>query len=260
MNLPTIQSLWIGNPLSKLERLCVQSFLDHGHEFHLYTYGEVGNIPAGCTVKDGNKILPAKDIFQYRGGSYAGFSNWFRYEMLMKLGGFWVDMDMVCVRPFDFGDEFVFGKSTYHGANTAVIGGRHAALEALCEYCRQYPKAMPFDSKKNRSRKFRARLFRQGREGAKFGHIGGPSIFTDALKYHGVFDAAKPHTYFYPIGWLNYDSIFDETFANDSPFVKDTHAIHIWNDGRRRDTQIDKNAAFPHDSLIEQLKRRHNIR
>ncbi len=42
--LPIIQSLWIGNPLSKLERLCIQSFIDHGHEFHLYTYATVGSL------------------------------------------------------------------------------------------------------------------------------------------------------------------------------------------------------------------------
>jgi hypothetical protein len=45
--------------LSKMEQLCVKSFIDHNLEYHLYTYGEVKNIPEGVIVKDGNEILPA---------------------------------------------------------------------------------------------------------------------------------------------------------------------------------------------------------
>ena len=52
-----IQSLWIGDSLSKSEQLCVKSFVDNGHEFHLYIYGDVKNIPEGVIVKDGNEIV-----------------------------------------------------------------------------------------------------------------------------------------------------------------------------------------------------------
>ena len=47
MKLPIIQSFWVGEPLSKLEQLCIQSFLDNGHEFHLYVYDDVQGIPEG---------------------------------------------------------------------------------------------------------------------------------------------------------------------------------------------------------------------
>ena len=40
-DLPIIQSLWIGQRLSDLERLCIRSFLQKGHPFHLYTYNEI---------------------------------------------------------------------------------------------------------------------------------------------------------------------------------------------------------------------------
>ena len=33
-----IQSLWIGPRLSNMEHLCIKSFIDHGHKFHLYIY------------------------------------------------------------------------------------------------------------------------------------------------------------------------------------------------------------------------------
>ncbi len=87
MRLPIIQSLWIGDDLTNVEKLCVQSFLNNGHEFHLYTYTDIGGIPSGAVVKDGTAILPSSEIFKYKGGSYAGFADWFRYALLAKLGG-----------------------------------------------------------------------------------------------------------------------------------------------------------------------------
>ncbi|WP_424947946.1 hypothetical protein [Candidatus Spongiihabitans sp.] len=82
MTLPIIQSLWIGDECSQMERLCVQSYLDHGHEFHLYTYADIGGIPDGAVVKDGNEVLPRREIFRSHNGRLGPFSDWFRYELL----------------------------------------------------------------------------------------------------------------------------------------------------------------------------------
>jgi hypothetical protein len=100
-----IQSLWIGPELSKLEQLCLKSFIDNGHEFHLYTYAEIKNVPEGVIIKDGNEILDESEIFRYKNGSVSAFSNLFRLTMLYKKGGYWVDTDVICVRPFKFDEE-----------------------------------------------------------------------------------------------------------------------------------------------------------
>jgi len=60
------QSLWIGNELSNMEKLSIKSFIDSGHVYHLYTYGEVKGIPDGTIVKDGNDILNEDEIFTYK--------------------------------------------------------------------------------------------------------------------------------------------------------------------------------------------------
>lgn len=49
-----IQTLWIGDSLSSMERLCLSSFFQNGHEVHLYVYSDVANIPPGIIVKDGD--------------------------------------------------------------------------------------------------------------------------------------------------------------------------------------------------------------
>lgn len=261
MKLPIIQSLWIGSPLSNFEKLCIQSFLDHGHEFHLYVYDEVGGIPSGVTVKSANEILSHNLIFRYSNGSVAGFSNWFRYEMLAKHGGMWVDMDMICLKPFAFGDEFVVGyydEDPANGVNTAVCGGRNEIWRLLSDSCRDHPKFQPWDSPKIIWRKLRRKLKRKGLDGSPFGQIGGPRPLSEALQYFDLMKLAKPNTYFYPLRVKHWDSIFDETFSGGANFGDDVFGMHLWNEHARRHG-YDKNQNFPHGSLFEQLKRKHKI-
>ena len=87
-----IQSLWIGPSLSKLEQVCLKSFIDNDMEFHLYTYEDVDNVPDGVIIKDGNTILDKSEIFRYNNGSVSAFSNLFRlivsenFAMRLPLG------------------------------------------------------------------------------------------------------------------------------------------------------------------------------
>ena len=119
-----IQGLWIGEALSTMERLSIASFLAHGHEYHLYTYEDVKNVPAGTHIRDANEILPASAIFQYREQkSFSGFANYFRYKLLLERGGWWCDLDVVALRPFDFSAEYVFGEETTGSLQPAVNSG-----------------------------------------------------------------------------------------------------------------------------------------
>ena len=101
-----VQSLWIGPRLSTMEQLCIRSFLAHGHEFHLYTYNDVAGIPEGTVIKDGNDIMPESAIAKYT--HVVNFADTFRYKLLLDRGGWYVDMDMICLHPFDFLSPYVF--------------------------------------------------------------------------------------------------------------------------------------------------------
>jgi mannosyltransferase OCH1-like enzyme len=112
-----INSLWIGNSLSIMELLTIKSFMDHGHEFHLWLYSEMEtSLPEGVVLEDANQIIPEDKIFSYKNanqyghgkGSFAGFSDIFRYKLLYEKGGWWVDMDVTCLKPFNFKSDFVF--------------------------------------------------------------------------------------------------------------------------------------------------------
>ena len=80
----------------------MKSFVDHGHDYDLYSYSSP-TVPKGVRVLDADEILPRNEIFYYRRGrergSVAGFSNLFRYRLLALRGGWWVDTDVICLSP-----------------------------------------------------------------------------------------------------------------------------------------------------------------
>lgn len=109
-------SLWIGKKLGETELLTLASFAEHGHEINLWLYDDVKNIPAEANIKDANEIIPQSQIFQYSEngkidwgkGSFAGFSDIFRYKLLFEKGGWWVDMDVTCLKQIQTDDEYFF--------------------------------------------------------------------------------------------------------------------------------------------------------
>jgi len=247
-----IQSLWIGSPLSNLEKLCVQSFLDHGHEFHLYTYADVAGVPDDATIKDGNEILPEADIF-YRGkagNSPIGFSNWFRYALLHKLGGWWADMDTVCLKPFEFDEEIVLMAADNFMLNTSVMKfpEGHECMLALANACRNHLDEQPWDDDADKRAKLRLRRSRAGQDQLPLG----PSLLRKAVRHYGLEKHIKPFMYFAPINEVGF---LDDSFREGLQFYPTTHALHVSNSRFR----VNKNANYAPVSIYEQLKRKHNI-
>ena len=110
--------------MTAIERLSITSFIENGHTFDLYSYGAIQGIPEGTQLRNAAEILPVERVFRYRDhSSYAGFSNFFRYKLLSERGGWWVDLDAVCLKPFDFDDEFVFCPSSSRMAGRCRTSG-----------------------------------------------------------------------------------------------------------------------------------------
>ena len=104
-----IKSAWIGGKIGTMEKLCIGSFLRNGHKFHLYVSGDVGEVPKGTEIFDIEDVLPSS-IFAAKDFSKnpASFSDIFRYHLIHSVGGWWVDLDTYCMRPFNFESEYVF--------------------------------------------------------------------------------------------------------------------------------------------------------
>ena len=112
-----IQSMWVGNKISKIERLSMQSFQSNGMSYTLYVYNDVKNIPDGVNIDDANKILHESEVTTYKKGpgkgSYAGFADYFRWALMYKVGGVWVDTDVICLKNFSTKKNKVAGEIIY---------------------------------------------------------------------------------------------------------------------------------------------------
>jgi hypothetical protein len=232
----TIQGLWIGSKLSALEQLSISSFLANGHSYHLYVYDEPAGVPSGTILRDGNKILPASMIFQYRDHkSYSAFSNYFRYKLLLERGGWWCDTDVICLRPFDFEDRYVFATEPVLGGETITSGVMKSprgsdAMSYAWRVCGE---------------KDRATLV--------WGEVG-PRLVRDAVERFSLQRFVKPRTAFCPISYTEWESVLDGSARFE--FGEETFALHLWNEMWRREKR-DKDGMYDSRCLFERLKMRY---
>jgi len=227
-----VQGLWIGSELSRMEVLSIRSFLKNGHDYHLYVYDDVKNIPSGTVVKDGADILSPSRVFQYKEHkSYSGFSNLFRYKLLLKKGGWWVDSDLVCVKPFDFDEGYVFSSEFSCGQRYINCGAiKVPSGSDVLKFVWETASAKDPD-----------RLV--------WGEIG-PKLLGQAVREFSLEEYVLEPAVFCPIGYADWAAILDPKINHD--FGDATYAVHLWNEIWRRNGQ-DKNSIYQPECLYEKL-------
>ncbi|WP_318522649.1 hypothetical protein [Photobacterium leiognathi] len=263
--LAKIRTLWIGSDLSRLEYICLNSFIKQGHEVYLYTYEDVKNIPPLVKVVDANKIISKEKIFTYGGitgkgkGSYAGFANYFRYKMLsMYENTYWVDADVICLKPFVINSSVDICSESGSFINNAVVGVRdanHPLFNELIKYCENPFEIKIWDDYKQIIKKVYGRFI----GGSSFEYLPwgttGPKALTGFAKQFGIFPC-KTNTY-YPIYSNSWEDIFFATnISLDS--LSESKGLHLWNEKLRREG-IDKNTVFDRDSIYEKLISRFDL-
>jgi mannosyltransferase OCH1-like enzyme len=230
-----IQGLWVGPRLSTMERLSIASFLHHGHDYHLFTYGEVEGLPDGAVREDARAVLPESMIFQYREvPSYAGFSNYFRYKLLLDRGGWWADSDTICLRPFDWDEPYIF-------ASEPTRDGREvSSLAALKAPAGSEAMAYAWDTCRARDPKELA-----------WGETG-PRLIGQTITRFGLERYRQPARTFCPVPFHDWQRLIDPTATWDHD--QSTRAVHLWNEMWRRGGS-DKDQVYPPGCLFEELKR-----
>ncbi|EAI9065372.1 hypothetical protein LZB68_06010 [Campylobacter lari] len=112
-----------------MEFLSIKSFMDNGYKFILYTYNldnkifkKLDELFDDFELKDANEIVPFENYFSDdKGAGVAAFSDYFRFNMLYKQGGVWVDLDMICLNYIDLNQEYIFSQELDEEKNTSRI-------------------------------------------------------------------------------------------------------------------------------------------
>ena len=220
-------SLWIGNPLSKVEQTALASFIYYGHSFTLFVYDMNMKVPKGVVKEDANSIIPESEIFKVQ-DSYGPFADMFRYTMIQKTGLTWTDTDSICLRSdWDFGDYlFGFEEETRLANGILRMPQDSDLVKFLIKYSVNYDK-----------------------DKIVWSEIG-PLLVTKGAKKLKLLGYAEPPEVFYPIHFWQWKKIWSPDHKQEVLDKCDgAHTLQIWNQFLNREG-IDKNN-LPKGSAIE---------
>lgn len=200
------QAFWFGGPLPPLAWLCISSFVRFGHRVHLYSYDQL-SLPSGVKGRPADSVLPRESV-RFVHGSYSTFSNVFRYALLEKAGGWWIDTDVLCLgNPIPV-CNIAFAEEQSGRFNTALM---------------KFPKGHPLVKD----------LLAQAQNGdldqIAWGDLGG-TLLTTVINKHRVGSLAQPKQTFYPLHWLeSYKVLFPEFTCEIYDRISRQPFLHFWN-------------------------------
>lgn len=245
-----VQGFWTG-PLTTMERLSMQSFIANGHEFHLYVYdGNMAGVPENVKICNAAEIVPESEVVTFRCAQQ--LSDFFRIALLLKKGGWYSDLDNVCLRALDFKSEFVFYRD-YDESTISFALSKAPAGSPLMRHCYDYLTAMTTDE----------------RAGLSWQAIGS-DFARGAVEYFRMTQFAQAGPTFDPIRWTRAKELVDPVAKFDLSQSYPLHLFHaVWNRGPvdstgkgfdlglRPGEPIWTDATYHPDCLYEQLKRRY---
>lgn len=202
-------SLWVGRPLSKIEKTCLASFIYHKHNVTLFVYDMNLDVPKGVIKKDAREIIAEDRIFK-TDNSYGPFADMFRYKMIQQTGLIWTDTDNICLQSGWRLKEYAFGlQGGGHGlvANGMIKAPKDSPLIAeLVEISDSFNK-----------------------DKIVWGEIG-PQLLTEKIYKYKLEKYIKEPYVFYPVNFWEWDQIFQKT--NRNKVMRDCHnsyTLQIWN-------------------------------
>ncbi|MCE5972291.1 glycosyltransferase family 2 protein [Sinirhodobacter sp. WL0062] len=264
MALFTIGMLWIGGPLSYLELLCMQSFLDAGHPVRFFTYGDVPNVPDGVEIDDAAAILPGQPFLRHtRSGSLSLHADLFRLRMLAQDDRIiWADTDAYCVAPWLPREGHYYAFQDEQNIASGVLALPHSSI-ALAELLAstEDPTAIPEWLPK------RQRIALEAAQAAgKSVHVAnmpwgawGPTAVTHFLRKTGEVENALPSNVLYPISFRDRGKMLQPGTISLDDFGAQTTSVHFYGSRMRRMLQRRHAGLPPEGCLIDLLLKKHGI-
>lgn len=246
-----VQGFWQG-PITTMERLSMESFLQNGHDLHVFSYGPLDGVPAGVIVKDAREVMSESEAETFR--CPAQLSDFFRIALLYKLGGWYVDLDTVCIQPFQFSEDFCFYRDRDESTISFAVSKAPAGSD-LMRHCYTYLAAMSPEERSN----------------LPWQAIGS-DFACGAVEFFHLTRYAQPGYVFDPVQWQRARMVVDPIVKFDLSRSYAVHLFHAaWNDGpadrtgkgfdlgQRPGPRLDTDGEYHPDCLYSQLKRKYGL-
>lgn len=234
--LPSINALWIGGSLGKISSACLSSFLKHGHQVNLYAYDEMADLLQGINVLDANQILDKSKIFRHhKRGSYAPFSDVFRYNMLKQISnGIYVDCDVYCLKPMTLPEHgYLLGYENPSIISNAVLAlPQDSELLDILIHLTSQPYFTPeWYSGYDKLRLKIKRLFGHANTLGKMGWgVTGPSAVTHYVNKLQLNHLVQPVDVLYPIQHHETGKLLDPNIDIKDTITNQSVCVHLYNE------------------------------
>lgn len=233
--LPIIHALWIGQRLGEISSACLTSFVKQGHSVYLHTYGDIEDLPDGVIKCDANLIIPSSKIVKHKAtGSYALFSDIFRYELLKKADGIYVDCDVYCLKPLTIPEHgYLFGfedDSIINGAILALPRNSMLLNKLLDIAYNEYFIPPWYPTKKQTRLKWKKRFGLSKHISDMPWGVIGPEAITYYVKDLNVQDLAQPIDVLYPVYYSRINHLLEPNLDINDITSKRSLCVHLYNE------------------------------
>ena len=228
-----LNSLWVGNSLGFVERLCLKSALGTGHHFRLYSYepDKLQGVPDGIELCDAAEIMEREKLITYSDtGAVALGANFWRYNLLAKGEGPWVDMDLIFLRPFPVQSDYVFGWEYAGWINNAVMSAPPGSPFVQDLLAIPQPNKRPPWFGPKRSLLFYLERLKKGHiplEDMPWGTYAA-GLVTYLVKKHRLEPFTLPPRVFYPVEWKDARMLYGPAEDIEKMLAEDTITVHMW--------------------------------
>ena len=201
-----VNGFWYGSELGELEKLCINSWIKNGYEFHLWLYGDI-EVPKGVVVKNADEIIYFNQYFTYDGGVSKGtpvaFSNLFRTQLLYQRGGLYTDLDVLCLKPYNFNKRFVFSEQGDSGWDYHL---------ATCILYSENKRERIFDDWSDWILSMKSGIIKHGDLG--------PNLFTKLVIDNKLEKYVLPKEHFCPVDWESYKDVLEHN--------SESYGVHLY--------------------------------
>jgi Alpha 1,4-glycosyltransferase conserved region len=233
-----VRSFWHGQ-FSPYEALCLSSFVAAGIQVELFSEAPIAGLPDGVTRRNARDILDRQVAYyrqEFDGPSPALHANHFRYALLERLGGWWVDTDVMLVGA-SLPDASIFlARQSDLEFNNSVM--RFPARHPLMKAARERAAAGP--------------------DNARWGETG-PKLLTELQPVYAPDMPIAPRQSTYEIEADEFQKfLLPEAREEIDERISNSTFVHLWNEMWRR-AGIPKNIAPPKECWLDRMFERHQI-
>lgn len=235
-----VSTLWVGNPMSPVELMCVSTFLRKGFVVEVFTDNQDLNAPVGTIIRSFEDVMPDRSIFENPNepGTYANFADIFRYRLLRDQNTTWIDTDVTLLADDLPRRDTLFGlENAYHIA----IGVLRFPTGSILPH-RLYDVATSVDPIT-----------------VSWGQTG-PKLLTTLVDELGLRSLAQPINVFYPVhfrdAWMFYDPASRRAVQK---LCNQSSTVHLWSEILRRAPLPVKWMAPPKGSFLREMYDLHDI-